>query len=119
MAMTAGKVTADDSGNVTKTPNDATNCAGALYDAMRDAFGADSNAALEAITDPKDKAKAKVDAAKNLAKTCNAFASWLVPYLQGNAQAKIPATAAGDDLMKDSTNANCKHPASDKFIGVV
>lgn len=44
--------------------------------------------------------------------------SVLIPYIVANATAVIPNDATGDNLMKDSTGANCKHPATQQTLRI-
>lgn len=55
---------------------------------------------------------------QQFAANANSFSAMLVPYLQANAVAIIPATSAGDGLMLDSASGACKHPATQKTIKI-
>lgn len=138
MAMTAGSVTVDDDGNETFVPNDATNLAMAFYvmllsvnaSGKKETKVGGGKATLNpdgTVTPPPPVTTQTVTFTidptptikQKMADMANGFASVIVPYLQAHAQAKIPATAAGNGLMNDSTNAPCKHPATDQFITIV
>lgn len=56
---------------------------------------------------------------KGIAASANTFGQWMVVYLGTHAQARIPASAGGDGLQKDSTTAPTTHPAVDKFLVIV
>ena len=126
MAMTAGTVTVDDDGVVT-----GGDLARALYDAevatldlpMPPTPGSTDSpwSAQRPVTQAEHDgyADAIVRAKQGIANRATAWAGAFVTYMQANAQAKIAADATGDDLMKDSTTANCKHPSSNKFLPIV
>lgn len=138
MAMVAGTVSVDGSGNVTFTPNDATNCAKALYLAYASADSSDPDMTPQTSTTPasavfhadgthtltpatQTTTQVPVTAGPNgdatrkkgWAKAAN-IAAAIVPYLQANAQAKIKSDATGDGLQSGTT-----HPATDKFLPIV
>ena len=139
MAMVAGNVSVDDSGNATFTPDDATNCAKARYLSLLAAdsgtpdmmpststtpasvtFHPDGTHTLTPATQsttqvpippgPNNDATKK----KAFAKTANADAAWIVPFLQASAQAKIANDASADGLQNGTV-----HPASAKFLPIV
>jgi len=126
MAMTAGMVSVDNDGNVT-----GSDLARAFYDAHAATIDLPTPPTVGSTDAPFSTGRpasqrdhdltveGNVRALQGVADQATAYAAALVQYLKDNAQAKIADDATADNLMKDSTDSNCKHPASPKYLPVV
>jgi hypothetical protein len=135
--MAQGLVVVDDDGNETYTPNDGSNFAMAYYLWLCSV----NNHGKKMVKSGGGKAVYNPDGTitppppivttlqpytialsppmkQQFAEQANGFAAFIIPYLQNNAVAVIPAHPAGDGLMKDSTGADCKGPTTQKTLAI-